>query len=31
MTTGATLEACADALRTAGASQVIGLVVAREF
>ena len=29
MTTGATLEACAAALRTAGAAAVVGLVVAR--
>ena len=30
MTTGATLEACAAALRAAGASAIVGLVVARE-
>lgn len=30
MTTGATLEACADALAAAGAAQVYGLVVARD-
>jgi ComF family protein len=31
MTTGATLRACADELRAAGASRVFGLVVAREL
>lgn len=31
MTTGATLEACARALRAAGAAQVYGLVVARDL
>jgi len=31
MTTGSTLEACAEPLRVAGAERVIGLVVAREF
>jgi ComF family protein len=31
MTTGATLEACADALTAAGAAQVYGLVVARDL
>jgi competence protein ComFC len=31
MTTGATLEACADALRAGGATHVFGLVVARDL
>ena len=31
MTTGATLRACADELRAAGASRVYGLVIAREI